>query len=193
MSLPRGGVLLFLLAGCAAPAPLDSERILRVAQTYADFGCVDDLARFAPTLCQPPPPLRPRQSASRDEGTHGRKLYYLFAKDRSAYLQSKDRAQPLGQVLVKEAWSALEGATSDARGTSLVPLAGKYFHTGEKTGLFIMMKTGQEDTDGGWIYATASADGQAISAAGKIASCMECHQGAPSDRVFGLTSCAAAK
>jgi len=155
-----------LLGTCSIP---NSEaRILEPAGRYAEWGRVDDTERLATTLCsvQPPPP--PRLSASRDARTHGRKLYYLFAKDTLAYHHAKELDQPLGQVLVKESWIP---------GTEKV-----------KGPLFMMIKTGDADSDAGWIYATTTPDGTTVTSAGKIASCMECHQGAKRDRMFGLNT-----
>jgi hypothetical protein len=153
---------LLLLAGCAADA-----RLLEVSAAYPSYGRVDDTARIATPLCRPPDPAPPRLSASRDPETHGRKLYYLYAKDHEAYRMVRDRAQPVGQVLVKESW--IPGA-SRTRGP-----------------LFVMMKTGEADSDAGWIYATMSPDGKTVTASGKIASCMECHQSERTkDRLFGV-------
>jgi hypothetical protein len=167
---PSLGVLL-LLAGCATGG---DPRIQEAAREYTDYGKVDDLARWAPKLCKLPPPPEPRVSASRDFETHGRKLYYLFAKDREAYRLCRELPQPVGQVVVKESWAP--AATSSYR----CPTAG------EKGPLFMMIKTGDPDSDAGWIYATATPDGSRITAWGKIASCMECHQGAKYDRLFGV-------
>ena len=41
------------------------------------------------------------------------------------------------------------------------------------------------NTDGGWVYATITAAGQ-LTAAGKVKSCIGCHQEAPNDRLFGV-------
>ena len=41
-------------------------------------------------------------------------------------------------------------------------------------------------TDAGWVYGTVSADGKTVTAAGKVESCMKCHQDAKHDRLFGL-------
>lgn len=161
---------LLLLAGCAA----EDARLLGVSAAYPSYGRVDDTARIASPLCRPPDPAPPRLSASRDPETHGRKLFYLYAKDHEAYRMVRELSQPLGQVLVKESY--LPG-TPRTRGP-----------------LFVMMKTGEAGSDAGWIYATMSPDGKTVTASGKIASCMECHQSArTNDRLFGVTSCAAAK
>ena len=172
MRAPSLGVLL-LLAGCATA---DDPRIGQAASDYAEYGKVDDLARWAPYLCKRPDPPEPRLSASRDVETHGRKLYFLFAKDREAYRLASKQEPPTGQVIVKDSGSPAPGSTPDK------PLAG------EKGPLFLMIKTGEADSDAGWIYATATPDGKTITASGKIASCMECHTAATRDRLFGVIS-----
>jgi hypothetical protein len=174
---------MILIGGCAsapAPAPVQDPRLLEPAQSYAKYGRVDEVARRAPTLCDAPAPAPepPRMSTSRDLDTHGKKLYYLFAKNREAYLHARELDQPAGQVILKEAW--IPAATS----TMLHPV------TGARGTLFMMMKTGEAGSDEGWIYATFTPDGKTVTASGKIASCMECHQSAPHDRLFGLKSCA---
>ena len=83
-------------------------------------------------------------------------------------------------MIVKEAWNH-KRCSSPA-----FPQIGTF------SGLFVMAKTGDPDGDDGWIYATVAADRKTVTSSGKIASCMECHQNRR-DRVFGLTSCAAAK
>jgi hypothetical protein len=175
--------MLLLLGSCGTPAAPD-PRLLQVAKDYVAYGRVTDHLRWAPTLCSAPPPTwspaPPRMSVSRDAGTHGRKLYHLYAKDFDAYRMSELRPQPAGQVLVKEAWIPAAGSTSKN------PMAG------ERGPLFLMMKTGESDSDAGWIYATLTPDGNTVTAAGKIASCMECHE-SKQDRLFGVKSCASAE
>jgi hypothetical protein len=164
------------LAGTQDPQVPGAD-LLKIAATYESYGKVDDQARWGPFLCiAPPRPAALRASASKDEKTHGKKLYYLFAKDRQAYVQPKDKTQPVGQVIVKEAW--IPAATS----TPERPVAG------ERGPLYIMMKTGDPAGDEGWIYATTSPDRKTLTASGKIASCMECHQTKTRDRIFGLPS-----
>jgi len=172
---------LLLTASAAQDAKDPSAEILKVAGSYASYGKVDDQARWAPTLCKAPLPPALRVSASGDEKTHGKKLYYLFAKDREAYVRPKDKPQPAGQVIVKEAWVPAAASTPER------PVA-------EGRGpLFIMMKTGDPDSDEGWIYATTSPDRKTVTASGKIASCMECHQTKTRDRMFGLPKAEAGK
>lgn len=42
------------------------------------------------------------------------------------------------------------------------------------------------NTDDGWVYATLTPDGKAVTASGRIASCTECHTKAPHERLFGM-------
>jgi len=149
-------------------------------------------------------------SASADTGTHGRKLYYLHAKDDLAYARGGE--QPVGQVLVKEAWmpkeipeselpKAEEDAYRKARLHQLNELPagqawtglparseGKAFVPGAKAELFIMYKLDPrtEGTDAGWVYGTLTADGKSVTSSGRIESCMSCHREAKTDRIFGL-------
>src|SRR5688500_11569877 len=153
---------LLLSAACAAGDP----RLEEPARSYASYGRVDDARRWAPTACVAPVARPPRVSGRRAPETHGRKLYYLFAKDREAYRIAPDRSQPVGQVIVKESWSPAADSTSQKPAT------------GERGPLFLMMKTGDADSDEGWIYATATPDGRTITSSGKLASCMECHASA---------------
>ena len=64
----------------------------------------------------------------------------------------------------------------------------KHYKAGRKAALFIMfrLEAGTPGTDEGWVYGTVSGDGQTVTAAGRLSSCMHCHQQAPHDRLFGL-------
>jgi hypothetical protein len=61
------------------------------------------------------------------------------------------------------------------------------YKAAKPAGLFVMMKLDPKTpgTDAGWVYGTLSADGKAVTAAGKVESCMKCHQDAKHDRLFG--------
>ena len=100
----------------------------------------------------------------------------------------------VGQTLVKEAWQCLDGeptgATEASRRYLTSPVlreGDKVFHAGEAAGLFVMHKLAAdtEDTDRGWVYGTVDRDG-VVTAAGRVASCIRCHQQATEDRRFGL-------
>ncbi|MDJ0523079.1 MAG: cytochrome P460 family protein [Planctomycetota bacterium] len=167
--------------------------LLAAVKAYGDYGNLDDHMRWAPTLCRIPP-VQIRESASEHEDTHGRKLYWLHAKDRPAYLAaSKGKAQPVGQVLVKEAFHVVagEGEVKELGGQPVyttVMRDGKPFHAGEREALYIMLKLDPktEGTDGGWVYGTVTANDLIVTSAGKVASCMACHTENTTDRMFGL-------
>ena len=196
----------------AEPAKSEDDKpfhkeLLQVAKDYKTWGRVDDEARFGLLDCRMPEPAKAHVSASKDANTHGQKLYSLFAKEQFAYWALKGTTTvAVGQVVVKESWLAEEikdakpgktdrksiivegtGKTAD----HFYPFAtkdGKVFKATKPTGLFIMMKLDPKtpDTDEGWVYGTVSADLKTVTAAGKIESCMKCHQDAKNDRLFGL-------
>ncbi len=188
-------------------------RLLEIATEYKQYERVDQTIRWSPTLCfAPPKPPKNLASLSTSDSkeTHGKKLYYLYARKPWDYKsnvwgvgrrsgKSKVRA-PLGQVLVKEAWDpvkveSVEKKTSNptAGSPSAKPkayaIAGKdRYHAGDKKGLFIMFKTleGTPGTDQGWVYGTVSADGNKVTSVGLVQNCIQCHQDAPYDRQIGL-------
>ncbi len=194
----------------AAPAPTRAEpaendprwhaTLRTIAAGYSKWGRVDDEMRWAPGLCRMPTPARARISASGDEGTHGRKLYTLYAKDPAAYgaqpsVHMMPFEEPAGlsdisQVLVKEAFTPVE--TTQQRNMNLLPAEhdGKMYLPGEPMGLYVLfkikpLKSDPAATDAGWVYGTIAADMTTITGAGKIDSCMGCHQSLPG-RLFGL-------
>ena len=84
--------------------PFEKE-LLKAAAEYKPWGRVDDEVRWAPELCRIPNPGRPQFSASKDEETHGQKLYSLFAKNRNDYLGiAKSKTAAVGQIIVKQSW-----------------------------------------------------------------------------------------
>jgi hypothetical protein len=176
------------------------EALLKIAAEYTTYGRVDDETRWAPHLCRTPEPSTARISASKDAETHGSKLYFLFAKQRNVYRKLGDQT---GQVIVKEGWTPKEvpadtptkavRSTSDGERDSYVPYAkkdGKLFHAESKHALFIMMKLDPNtpETDNGWVYGTVSPDGKNVTSAGRVSSCMACHQEAKGDRLFGISA-----
>jgi hypothetical protein len=62
------------------------------------------------------------------------------------------------------------------------------YKAAKQADLFVMMKLDPKTpgTDNGWVYGTLTPDGKKVTAAGKIESCIKCHQDAPHDRLFGL-------
>lgn len=197
-------------------SPAIDAQVVEQTAKYASWECVSDRLGWAAMLCNPPTHIEsdwsPLMSKSEDEDTHGRKMYHLFAKDSDAYraIGTVHHAsgtavatppQPVGQIIVKESWYPIEIAAGDVEwspenesgtkvaGPEFIARDGQWYKKGSKGPLFVMMKTGEIDTpntDRGWIYATLTPDGGEVTAAGLIASCMECHAEAPHDRLFGL-------
>lgn len=185
-------------AGLAArdaslPSPFDvgavEARISSIANEYLRFGHVDDAWRFAPFDCLMPSSGAPADSLD-GAAPHDRKLYYLYARDRAAYLAHRDVA---GQIVVKEAWAPEEVPMSEAISTSYPAQCARVFdgrclQPGAFKGLFVMLRVSEPiESDAGWIYATVDPAGT-ITASGRIASCMNCHQRAPHGRLFGLVN-----
>jgi hypothetical protein len=143
-----------------------------VAARYRVAGAVDDALRVAPELCMDPGPRAALHVSTEHEG---KKLYRLYAKDKDAYLQS--RSVP-GQWVVKESFAVAD----ELRRTP-----------GESKGLFILYRgpvrnSGCRGTPSDpWVFAVASPDGE-ILRAGRIASCVACHQHGTNEDLFGLDS-----
>jgi hypothetical protein len=190
---------------------LFEDRLREIAATYESFGRVSAAARWAPAMCRARDLPTPEVvfSRSKDSDTHGQKLYSLFAKELTPLGDYVVKGQP-GQVIVKESWVP-EEVTDDGKplepvhrkikvrqGDSVVekedlflPYArkdGRLYHAKERGPLFIMFKMDPQTpgTDAGWVYGTVTADGRQVTSAGKVESCMKCHQEAPHDRLFGL-------
>ena len=178
-----------------------NEWLLEIAEEYLSYGLIDPTANLAPVACDAPPgPPSASYSHSEDNGTHGRKLYYLFAAKPESYLSTKRTVSPVDQVLVKESWHAkaveppgLNTWVDHASGEQVMPFAfhgGDVYQVGEKGPLFVMFKLAPETpgTDQGWVYGTLTPDGSQVTAVGKIQSCMDCHVESKHDRLFGLPS-----
>ncbi len=185
------------------------KQLLNIGASYADWKRVSDQANWAPERCDIPPPDGPQASDSNDENTHGKKLYYLFARHPHDYMYIQgDRAttsgnsplqkQPDGQVLVKQSWTPREvsevvgsqderAARTERRCLRYAKRDGKYWGIDQQRELFVMLKTDLPiPTDNGWVYALLSPEGQKVIRSGLIEDCMKCHMDAPFDRLFGL-------
>lgn len=157
--------------------------LLDVAAQYKKtYKQVTELPSWAPALCAMAklPAEKPVQklSSSDDESTHGRKVYFLFAKDATKYKAvTNAEPTPVGQVIVKESWVP---QMQDGH-----PIA---VPSTEKNGLFIIMRMDKSTpkSDEGWVYGTVTADGSKVTSAGRVRSCMACHVDAPHERLFGL-------
>jgi hypothetical protein len=191
------------LGGSAPLVPAFAEAARDFAATYVSWGRVDDEWRWAPALCRIPLPGVARVSESNDPATHGQKLYSVFAKLRAAYPEGPQT----GQVVVKQSWRTEEVTDADAgyaptqwrpadggsatTDDHFYPYAkgedGGVFHATEFAGLYIMWKVdpATPDTDEGWVYATILPSGE-VTAAGRVSSCMGCHEEATHERLFGV-------
>lgn len=176
-----------------APSAADSspqEQALRIAREYSRWGALDTGLRMAPTDCRMPPVIGSGSMtiSFADSGPHARKLYRLYARDVAAYKNLSSGAAPQAQVLVKEAFAA-EPFEHPADGTlppDSVWTAEGSFKAGAPAGLFLMWRTaGAAADESAWTYATVAAQGE-ITALGRIASCIGCHEAAPYAGLFGL-------
>ena len=175
------------------------DEIAKAAASYKPWGRIDERPNIAPGLCRMP--MREdygvashvRQSK---EGPHGTKLYYLWASNR-AYAALPQVALEDGFTIVKESFAATPVAPASA-GTERIQLGGvpspiRWVETdhgklfaGAPTGLYVMKKLATTDgTDEGWIYGTVAPTGE-VTSAGRVESCMGCHEAAPHGRLFGL-------
>lgn len=180
-------------------------RLLEIARDYKGWEIADATLRLAPTLCRAPLPqdynVPVRVSASDDDDTHGRKLYYLFTSHAPLYRDlPASGAAPVGFSIVKESWEAATpppedeakpDLKTDAKGRRYLQhtqQGAQRYHVGEKHALFVMYKLDPStpNTDRGWVYGTVTADGQAVTSAGRVGSCMSCHAAAPHGGLFGL-------
>ena len=210
-----------------APPALDAASmaafggdVAAVTRAYSAWPRLTRTPQWAPMMCAQPPAHThaiAHISASGDQATHGRKLYYLHALDPARYFSdtnmsdgfigqlSAAKLPGIAQAIVKDAF-APKRAEGDALEDLKVALeTGKkdeapfaydaeerQYVAGSAIGQFIMIRyaAAREGTDDGWIYATVDSWGT-ITSIGKVASCMECHVDAPHGRLFGLNERAA--
>jgi hypothetical protein len=198
----------------ATPPPDDAalldprfhDAIRSAASGYPAWGRVDEHPRLGIYGCKSPvgavlggTPSRVRLSRAADGSPHGEKLYHLWATDRAGYHANDPIA--IGFAIVKESFHA-DSVTDSPPATEALPavpdsvptpictleIGGRRLRAGAPTGLFIMAKAGAADapgTDLGWIYGTTAPDGT-VTSAGRVASCMRCHERATHERLFGL-------
>jgi hypothetical protein len=192
------------------PSDPYKDRLLQIAAEYETYQQPDRGLRLTYVMCAPPqrtPILR--LSKSSDGETHGRKLYFMYAKhlwnSRSrerhsgSYIDFPEKLAPVGQVIVKQSWVPEElppGVTPDfswvpfqnGLPTGTVKRDGKTYRAVRQGELFVMFKLdpATPGTDNGWVYGNVSADGKKVLAVGRLESCMKCHQDAAHDRLFGL-------
>lgn len=177
------------------------EPLLAVVDEYLQYAMVDTTPMLAPELCSAPDQtdLAPKITQSDDEETHGKKLYFLFVNDIAHYLNQDGSKTPIGQAIVKESWSSIESnpdahnLRSHASGNRVNPRVkdgDKILEIERRKDLFVMLKLAEETpgTDQGWIYGLVTPDTKEVTAAGKIATCAQCHESAKHDRLFGPTT-----
>lgn len=154
----------------------------------------------------------PRMSRSGDARTHGKKMALFYASPLAAYttLDSQTPSlhavlppvepQPLvdGMYIVKETWTVAQVPIGDVPPRVNREPTYDYIVEGDqawkrkrRANTFVMYKPPADsplaaETDGGWIYAVLTPDAKTVIESGKIASCMECHQHAPHERLFGV-------
>jgi len=73
--------------------PVFHDQLIAVANEYFEYGLVNPAARMAPEDCRQPPP-GPMLSESDHSDTHGKKLYFLFAKNSDHYLRQDSMDSP---------------------------------------------------------------------------------------------------
>lgn len=79
--------------------------LLKVAADYKSWGRVDDEMRLVTGTLPVANPGRAYVSVSKDESTHGKKLYSLLTKQRADYLKlDKEKSVPVGFAIVKQSW-----------------------------------------------------------------------------------------
>lgn len=202
-----GAVVLWRVAVQAAGAAGQEfhAQLRQIAAEYTDYGSIDDCPHWAPNLCWTPDrwgPVMPHASDSTDGDTHGKKLYFLYVRDVVGYEIGGD--QNAGQVLVKESWAPREASAEEAAYSrpaatpwewkgprrdphAVVEKGGKFYRPAEQKELFVMFKVdpATPNTDNGWVYGTVTPDGKTVTSAGRVESCMGCHQDAKNDRLFG--------
>ncbi len=93
--------------------------LLEIAREYKSYVRVSNSANWAPELCHLPAPDGVLPSLSKDDDTHGKKLYFLFARDDKDYAaigwhtydtdaNRKPFAAAVGQVIVKESFKPVK-------------------------------------------------------------------------------------
>lgn len=192
--------------------PSDLDTMLRwVAQNYKSWDRVSDNLAWSPYLCMYiPPQTTILASRSSDEATHGRKLYYLYARDHR-YLYSNPAMDgalrlpnPVGQVLVKEGWQPVDRPELQPDSNGFLPfpegvdlshvaqLGDRWYVRGEQADLYIMYRLARNTpgTDAGWLYAVVSPNpdgfGPQVLTSGLIESCIDCHRESTHDRILGM-------
>jgi hypothetical protein len=192
--------------------PALADKIRTAAAPYLKWTRVDEKPNIAPTLCRMPMgddygKVSHIRMSDAVESPHDKKLYFLYASAKWDYLalaHEPRRIEP-GFTIVKESFHAVSARPPQKNAAPSVsdfltdgkpppPVTwvetdnGKRLEAGTPSGLYVMTKVGGASTPGtdvGWIYGTIAANGT-VTSAGRVASCMSCHENASHDRLFGL-------
>jgi hypothetical protein len=173
----------------AAAATIDAkyvDALKDVFRTYQSWSRVDDMARWAPTDCRAPPPMRAAMSDA-GGGPHARKLYSLYARERGQYVALLGDAgaalEKKPQAIVKESYVVETVDTiPEKRAGNFDPYVkegDKMYKAGAVAAVFVMLEQPE-----GWIYGTLTPTGE-VTSAGHVAPCIACHEKAPHKPLFG--------
>jgi len=164
-----------------------TSTLLAIAAAYRSWGRVDAAMPLGPAPSPPGSVHLPRPSLSRAVEGHGGKLYHLFARDPAAYRGVESGAPQAAQVLVMAAHEPSEYRPSGpGRPPGDVVRDGeRLVRPGASAGLFVMLNTGPGGGEPAWRYANLDPAGE-VTAAGRLESCIRCHEQAPFGGLFGL-------
>ncbi len=192
-----------------------SMQLREVAAAYKTWQRVSDQANYSPVRCIFLPPTGAQNSGASDGTPHGRKLYFLYAKDHQTYLDitypmgvagdtndphPTNLVQPTGQVIVKEAFHPVPATAAEAKAmmtqrdieqrrtipSTFIGTGDNLNRMGDLQGLYVMLKTPPASPGTDAGWVYATiTPAGEITAAGRIESCMECHVDAPHDRLHG--------
>lgn len=177
----------------------------KVAETVPFMARADGLY-WSPYDCRAPPASPALVSKAPEASPHGQKLYTLAILDFAGYARDTARAGDrdakgrgldldrvqretgIEQAVVKVSYLPTDDRSKATHGIGSASVEGKTIFAGEPRELFVMVRPREPSraTDQGWLYGTISADGKQVTSAGKVASCMGCHEKAPHGRLFGL-------
>lgn len=138
--------------------------------------------------------LTEKPAADADDPVKKDKLQVVVKEAwKAKQVPATEKPQPVYEALKKVPRPKLPGddpPEDGIRGTYL-PYAkkgDKLYKAHDKAGLYIMLQVDPktEGTDEGWVYGTLTPDGKTVTSAGRVESCMKCHQDAPHGRLFGL-------
>jgi len=179
------------------------DRLLKIAKEYKTYFRYDnsDTASLKWTIQLCAPASIPHQTMDSLRfskplmSKHGNKLYVLYVKNMQSYDDTTKKAQPIGQVLVKETWNVGEvfkdSVSKTNKSIKQSKNDGKWYKPVSKSELFIMYKEQKnQSNDEGWVYGIVNLEDKSNSVRilenGKLSSCIGCHKDTKYDRIFGI-------